>query len=216
MVYALALNVSLLFLAPQFKFFRFAFNLELWKEMFSYAWPLLILGLAGMVNETFDRIILKKLLPGYEGQYAQGIYGACYKLTIIITLCIQAYRYAAEPFFFDQQHSANAPKIYARMLHIFFAFVMLVFLGVTLCIDVFKYFIPNSAYWVGLDIVPILLLANVFLGVYFNLSVWYKLTDNTKYGSYIAIFGALATVALNIALIPVFGFRASAWATLIC
>ena len=145
-----------------------------------------------------------------------GIYGACYKLSIVITLCIQAFRYAAEPFFFDQSSNANAKQVYARMLHLFFAFVMLVFLVVTLYIDVFKYFIPNEAYWGGLDIVPVLMLANVFLGVYYNLSVWYKLTDKTMYGSYIAIFGALVTIALNVALIPYFGFRGSAWATLVC
>ena len=102
------------------------------------------------------------------------------------------------------------------MLHLFFAFVMFVFLSVTLFIDIFKYFIPNEAYWVGLDIVPILLLANVFLGVYYNLSAWYKLTDKTYYGSYIAIGGALLTVSLNLLLIPILGFRGSAWATLVC
>jgi O-antigen/teichoic acid export membrane protein len=205
---------------PQIIKHKIQFDPKIWRQMMVYASPLLIAGLAGVINETLDRVLLKWLLFDELGELETmtqlGIYGACYKLSIIITLCIQAYRYAAEPFFFDQQHSVDAPKIYARMLHVFFAFVMFVFLGVALCIDVFKYFIPNSAYWVGLDIVPILLLANVFLGVYFNLSVWYKLTDNTKYGSYIAIFGALATVALNIALIPIFGFRGSAWATLIC
>ncbi len=195
-------------------------NPRLWKTMMKYAVPLLIAGMAGIVNETLDRALLKWLLWSDLGKQATmtqlGIYGACYKLSIVITLCVQAYRYAAEPFFFDQQKSGNAPNTYARMLHIFFAFVMLVFLWVTLFIDVVKYFIPNEAYWVGLDIVPVLLLANVFLGVYYNLSAWYKLTDKTYYGSYIAIGGAMVTVVLNILLIPILGFRGCAWATLIC
>ena len=199
---------------------RFGIDRALWRKMIRYAAPLLIAGLAGIVNETLDRALLKWMLWTDHGEVATmtqlGIYGACYKLSIIITLCIQAYRYAAEPFFFDQQKSASAPATYARMLHLFFAFVMMVFLMVTLFIDVFKYFIPNQVYWSGLDIVPILLLANVFLGVYYNLSAWYKLTDRTLYGSYIAIGGALITIGLNLALIPILGFRGSAWATLAC
>ncbi|MEX2595977.1 MAG: polysaccharide biosynthesis C-terminal domain-containing protein [Salibacteraceae bacterium] len=199
---------------------RMVFSSTLWKEMLVYALPLLVAGLAGIVNETLDRAMLKWMLFDELGELETmtqlGIYGACYKLSIIITLCIQAYRYAAEPFFFDQYKTNKGREIYARMLHLFFAFVMLVFVGVTLFIDFFKYFIPNEAYWDGLDVVPILLLANVFLGVYYNLSVWYKLTDKTRYGSYIAIGGALVTVILNFALIPIIGFRGSAWATFAC
>ena len=199
---------------------RWRFDAELWRQMMRYALPLLVAGLAGIVNETLDRALLKWMLfedLGEELTMTQlGIYGACYKLSIIITLCIQAYRYAAEPFFFDQKDDKHAKATYARMLHIFFGFVMLVFVGVNLFIDVFKYFIPNEAYWVGLDIVPVLLLANVFLGVYYNLSVWYKLTDKTYLGSYIAVVGALITILLNVLLIPVLGFRGSAWATLAC
>jgi O-antigen/teichoic acid export membrane protein len=205
---------------PEILNVRLRFDARLWRQMMRYALPLLVAGLAGIVNETLDRAMLKWMLfdeLGEELTMTQlGIYGACYKLSIIITLCIQAYRYAAEPFFFDQKDDKHAKATYARMLHIFFGFVMLVFVGVTLFIDFFKYFIPNEAYWVGLDIVPILLLANVFLGVYYNLSVWYKLTDKTYLGSYIAVFGALLTIGLNLALIPVLGFRGSAWATLAC
>lgn len=199
----------------------FGFDRAVWRRMLVYALPLLVAGMAGIVNETLDRAMLKwMLLPGLgelETMTQLGIYGACYKLSIVITLCIQAYRYAAEPFFFDQyKTNREATHIYARMLHIFFGFVMAVFLVVTLFIDIFKYFIPNEAYWVGLDVVPVLLLANVFLGVYFNLSVWYKLTDQTSFGSYISIMGAVITVLLNVMLIPIFGFRGSAWATLAC
>ncbi len=209
-----------LMMMPEFLRTRFQFDRQLWRQMVTYGLPLLVAGLAGIVNETLDRAILKWTLWEDHGElYTMtqlGIYGACYKLSIIITLGLQAYRYAAEPFFFDQQKQTDAKLTYARMLHLFFAFVMLMFLVVTLYLDLFKYFIPNDAYWVGLDIVPVLLLANVFLGVYYNLSVWYKLTDNTKYGSYIATGGAIMTIALNLALVPVLGFRGSAWATLAC
>jgi len=209
-----------LMMMPEFLRTRFQFDRQLWRQMVTYGLPLLVAGLAGIVNETLDRAILKWMLWEDHGElYTMtqlGIYGACYKLSIIITLGLQAYRYAAEPFFFDQQKQTDAKLTYARMLHLFFAFVMLMFLVVILYLDIFKYFIPNDAYWVGLDIVPVLLLANVFLGVYYNLSVWYKLTDNTKYGSYIATGGAIMTIALNLALVPVLGFRGSAWATLAC
>lgn len=199
---------------------KWSFDVALWRRMIRYALPLLFAGLAGIINETLDRAMLKWLLIDELGELKTmtqlGIYGACYKLSIIITLCIQAFRYAAEPFFFDQQGVAGARHSYARLLHLFFAFVMWVFVGIMAFIDIFKYFIPNEAYWVGLDVVPILLLANVFLGVYYNLSVWYKVTDRTIYGSYIAIGGAVLTVLLNLALVPVLGFRGSAWATLAC
>lgn len=216
----IASAVRFLMVSPQLFKLKLDFDRVLWKKMIWYAFPLLIAGLAGIVNETLDRAMLKWMLFDDLGEVRTmtqlGIYGACYKLSIVITLCIQAYRYAAEPFFFDHAKQSDSRHTYARMLHVFFAFVMLVFLTVTLFIDVFKYLIPNEAYWVGLDIVPVLLLANVFLGVYFNLSVWYKLTDKTMFGSYIAITGALITVVLNFLLIPALGFRGSAYATLAC
>ena len=206
--------------APSFARIRDGFDQDQWRVMIRYAIPLLFAGLAGIVNETLDRAMLKWMLIEDLGELETmtqlGIYGACYKLSIIITLCIQAFRYAAEPFFFDQKDTENARATYARMLHLFFAFVMWVFVIIMSFIDLFKYFIPNEAYWAGLDVVPILLLANVFLGVYYNLSVWYKLTDRTTYGSYISVGGALLTIVLNLALIPVLGFRGSAWATLGC
>jgi O-antigen/teichoic acid export membrane protein len=212
--------VRFLMVLPEMLKGRFNFDVGLLKQMLRYALPLLVAGLAGIVNETLDRAMLKWMLFEDLGEVETmtqlGIYGACYKLSIVITLCIQAYRYAAEPFFFGQRKQTDARDTYARMLQMFFAFVMGVFLVVTLFIDVFKYFIPNEAYWVGLDVVPVLLLANVFLGVYYNLSVWYKLTDKTNYGSYISLIGAVLTIAFNIALIPHFGFRGSAWATLLC
>mgnify|MGYP005990598487 FL=1 len=144
-----------------------------------------------------------------------GIYGACYKLSIIITLFIQAFRYAAEPFFFAQAKNKDAPEVYANVMNYFVAVCGLIFLGVTLYLDIIKFFIPNPEYWVGLKVVPIVLLANICLGIYFNQSIWYKMTDKTKYGAYIAIGGAIITIVLNVILIPILGYMGSAWTTLV-
>lgn len=196
------------------------FQRTIWLAMLRYGWPLLLVGMAGIVNETLDRALLKWLLwdkLGPEITMQQlGIYGACYKLSIVITLFIQAYRYAAEPFFFKTQNDRNAPATYARAMHVFIGLVMTAFLLVSLFIDVFKYFIPNEVYWSGLHVVPVLLLANVCLGAYYNLSVWYKLTDKTIIGSGVALLGAAITVVLNLALVPYLGYTGSAWATLAC
>lgn len=196
------------------------FDFIQWKRMVKYGGPLLIVGLAGIVNETLDKPLLKWILIptlGEEEAMSQvGIYGGVYKLSIAITLFVQAYRYAAEPFFFDQKKNKEAPQTYARMLHLFTAFVLFAFLVITLYIDIFKDFLQNEAYWVALDIVPVLLLSNIFLGIYYNLSVWYKLTDKTVYGMYIALVGAAITIGINLWLIPIIGFRGSAYATFAC
>jgi len=204
---------SLLLLAPQFKDFKIKINKVLWKEMFSYAWPLLILGLAGMVNETFDRIILKKLLPADIGQHAQGIYGACYKISILMTVFIQAFRYAAEPFFFNQAKEKDSKKVYAFVMKVFVVFCSFLFLATMMNLPWLKYFV-SPPYWEGLEVVPVLLIANLFLGIYFNLSIWYKLTGQTKFGAIITIIGAAITLIINFAFVPQFGYHASAWATL--
>jgi O-antigen/teichoic acid export membrane protein len=207
----IANGVSLLFLGPQFKFFRFAFDKELWKEMFHYAWPLLILGLAGMVNETFDRILIKKLLPE-GGQFAQGIYGACYKISILMTVFIQAFRYAAEPFFFNNSKDKDSKKVYAFVMKVFAIFCSLIFLFTMMNLPILKYFVSEN-YWEGLPVVPILLLANLFLGIYYNLSIWYKLTGQTKFGAIITVVGAIITLIINFAFVPKFSYMACAWAT---
>lgn len=197
------------------------FNIELAREMMKYAFPLVIAGLAGIVNETIDRAMLKHVLYNRgglsltEAESQLGIYSACYKLAMIVTIFLQAYRYAAEPFFFAQAKNENKNKLYVKIMNYFVAAVCIVFLGVSLNIDIFKHFIRNEAFWVGLDVVPILLIANVFLGIYFNQSIWYKLSGQTKFGAYIAIGGATLTILINLIFIPRYGFWASAWATLV-
>jgi len=144
------------------------------------------------------------------------VYGACYKLSIVISLMIQAFRYAAEPFFFSQEKEAGSKQLYAKIMTYFVWILAGTFLFVMLYIDLFKYFIPNEEYWVGLKVVPILLMANIFLGIYYNQSVWYKLTEKTGHGAGLAIFGAIITIVINLLFIPTYGYMASAWATLAC
>jgi O-antigen/teichoic acid export membrane protein len=145
-----------------------------------------------------------------------GVYGACYKISIIITLFIQAFRYAAEPFFFAQEKENDAQETYAKIMTYFVIVCATIFLGVMLYIDIVKYFIPNEAFWVGLKVVPILLFANISLGIYYNQSIWYKLSGKTRFGAYIGIFGAVITIVLNYIFIPKYNYMASAWTTLIC
>ncbi|MBK9175316.1 MAG: oligosaccharide flippase family protein [Flavobacteriales bacterium] len=210
-----ASGVKFLLLVPQWP--RFAqFDRALLKPMRAFAWPLAIAGLAGMVNETADRAVLKYLLPADTADAQIGIYGACYKLAVIITLFIQAFRMGAEPFFFSHAKEKNSKQTFARIMNLFVAVCMAAFLTVMLFIDVFKWFIPNPAYHEGLRVVPILMLANVFLGIYYNQSVWYKLTDRTKAGSTISLIGAGITLLLLFTLVPRFGYMGAAWATLIC
>lgn len=203
-------------------FAQLRWNLDpvLVKQMIWYAFPLVIAGFAGIINETLDRVLLKQVLVGdgmtIDAAEAQvGIYSACYKLAMFVTIFLQAYRYAAEPFFFSQSKNEDRNKLYVKVMNYFVGAVCLVFLGVSLNIQIFKYFIPNEAYWEGLNVVPVLLLANVFLGIYYNQSIWYKLSGQTRFGAYIATGGALITIAMNLALIPLIGFYASAWATLV-
>ena len=209
--------ITLLLLLPEFRKVRWEFDPILWRKMLWYAMPLMIAGFAGIVNEMLDRVLLKYLLP-YDVKTNQahlGVYGACYKLSILMTLFTQAFRYAAEPFFFAQSNQSNAKRVYAVVMRYFVAAGILIFLGVMFFIDVFKLFIGKD-FREGLFIVPILLLANLCLGIYYNLSIWYKLTDKTRIGAVIAAMGASITIVLNVALIPSIGYAGSAWATLIC
>ena len=204
-------------LAPQLKGLASGFDRVLFVKMLRYSTPMVVIGFAGTINEMLDRALLKYLLP-YDWQTnlkMLGIYSACYKLSILMSLFIQAFRYAAEPFFFAYADKSDARKIYADVLKFFVIFCVFIFLMVTLFIDFFKYFVGEE-FRAGLDVVPILLMANLCLGIYVNLSIWYKLTDRTLTGAFVSLFGAALTVALNIWWIPILGYKGSAWATLIC
>lgn len=204
---------SILMLLPILKKFRFTIDIDIVKDMLKYTLPLVIVGLAGMVNETFDRIVLKYLLPADVAQSAQGIYGACYKISILMTIFIQAYRYAAEPFFFNIFKDSDARITYAKTTDVFITAGLLIWLFTLLNLPVIQYFI-GSSYRVGLNIVPILLTANLCLGIYFNLSFWYKLTGQTHIGAYVTIIGAFITLIINFIFVPRYSYVASAWATL--
>ena len=210
--------ITLLMLFPQMISSSWVFDKKLWKKMMIYALPLLIAGLAGMTNETIDRILLKHLLPNTDMAASElGLYGAFYKLSIIMILFIQTFRFAAEPFFFAQEKEANSRKIYADVMKYFTIIMAIIFLGVTIFYDVIKGFLGSEYHDErGFLVVSILLLANLFLGIYYNLSIWYKLTEKTKYGAYLSIFGAIITLSFNFTLIPVLGFVGCAWATLVC
>jgi len=213
--------LQLPFLLKAFSGFKFVWDTYLYKPMLVYALPLMVMGLAGMVNEMLDRLILRELLPDdfYPGSsklHALGVYGACYKLSMFMTLAIQAFRYAAEPFFFSRAADKNSPQLFADIMKWFVLVCLLIFLGVSLNMDLVKHFLGGDAYWEGLAIVPVLLLANLFLGVYYNLAIWFKLTDKTYWGIYISLFGAAVTIIGNIVLIPLLGYMGAAYVTLFC
>ncbi len=210
----LAANIfSMLLLSKEFTGFAYVFDKELWKQLYKYAWPLLFLGLAGMINETFDRIILKELLPADIGKTELGIYGACYKIAILMTIFIQAFKYAAEPFFFSRANDKDAKALNALVMKYFVIFCSFLFLGTMMNIDIIKIVISEK-YRAGLGVAPILLLANLFLGVYFNLSIWYKLTGQTKFGAVITIIGAVITLTINFVFVAKYSYMACAWATI--
>ena len=206
---------KMLLLLPQLRGFRFRDGLRVIRPLLAYSLPMVVIGFAGVINEMLDRAILKYLLPYdlKENLRILGIYGACYKLSILMTLFVQAFRYAGEPFFFAYAGRDDARQAYALVLKYFVIFCVFIFLLVTLFLDVFKYFV-GAEYREGLDVVPILLMANLFLGVYVNLSVWYKLTDRTGMGAWVSLAAALVTIGLNFWWIPIIGYRGSAWAHL--
>lgn len=213
----IASGITLLLFLPRLLKINLKIDFLLWKKIFRYAYPLIIVGMAGIINETMDRILLKYLLPfSHEENLAQiGIYGACYKLSLMMTIFIQAFRFAAEPFFFKQSNESNAKEIYAKVMNYFVIAGCILFLGVMLFVDVIKFFIGEK-YHEGLHIVPILLMANLCLGIYYNLSIWYKLTDKTNLGAWISIGGAIITLVLNYLWIPTMGYTGSARATFAC
>ena len=195
---------------------------ENFKKMFIYAFPIMIMSLAGVTNEMLSRAVLKKWLPegfyeNYSNQAALGIFGAAYKLSVFMTLAIQAFRYAAEPFFFSRANDVDSKKLFSRVMQGYIIFSSFILILISLNLDIIgKLFLRTPTYREGLVVVPILLLANLFLGIYYNLSVWFKLTDKTYYGTFISLVGALITILLNFILIPFLGYLGSSIATLIC
>lgn len=211
----------LLFLIKTIYAWRPAWDRSISPQMFHYAWPVMLTGVAGMINEMFSRSMLDWWLPenfytGVTRKEAGGIFGACYKFAVFMNLGIQAFRYAAEPFFFSNAHDKTSPLLFAKVNHYFIITCCVVLLGISIHVDILKQIFIGEQYWLALPIVPVLLLAYLFLGVYYNMSVWFKLTDKTYYGTLITILGAIITVAGNYWLIPLLGFMGSALAALLC
>ncbi len=212
--------ITLLMLFPEWKQARLIFDKTLWKEILSYSLPLVVVGFGGMINEMLSRFIYLKVSPLPDAQKAHelGVFGANYKLAVLITIFIQVFKMAAEPFFFAQSRQRDAPATYARVMKFFVMACCLMFLGVALFLDIWKWLITykNKEYGEGIYIVPILALASVFLGIYYNLSIWYKLTNRNWTGARITLTGAIITIVLNLWWIPRFGYTGSAWATFVC
>ena len=190
-------------------------------QMLNYAYPVMITGVAGMINEMFSRSMLdwwlpQNFYPNTSSEEAGGIFGACYKFAVFMNLGVQAFRYAAEPFFFSNAADKNSPALFAKVNHYFVIVCCLVLLGISINMDVIKLFFVGEEYWVGLGIVPVLLLAYLFLGVYYNMSVWFKLTNKTYYGTIITFIGVVITILGNFILIPVAGYMGSSIAALLC
>lgn len=196
---------------------KWGFDFSLFKKLFAYSLPMVIVGLAGMINETIDRILLKQMLPK-NGDYEAGIYGAFYKLSMVMTLFVQAFRFAAEPFFFKQAESDRAPQTYARVMTIFVYVCGFIYVCTMACLPwLAPLLIRKDMYFTdprGMQVVPVLLMANWLLGIYYNLSIWYKISNKTMLGACTALFGACITLLGNFIYIPQFSFISSAWTTL--
>jgi O-antigen/teichoic acid export membrane protein len=216
--------LTLFMLLPEISVVKWKIHPDMWRKMLFYAFPLLFAGMAGIVNETFDRLLLRYLLPKDIASAQVGIYSACYKISILMTIFIQAYKYAAEPFFFSQAKEKDAKATYARIMDYFIITVSLIFLVTMLYLDDFiiPIILRRKVYIEGRGVIPVLMMANLFLGVYYNLSIWYKLTNKTSWGAWLSLIGAIITLVLNFIWIPlssdhlIYGYYGSAWATFIC
>lgn len=219
----LASAVTMVLLVPSVLRHRLRMERAVYRRMLHYALPVMVMGFAGVINEMFDRKILRFLLPYDDAENLRllGIYGFAYKVSMIMSLFLQAYRYAVEPILFSEAGNRDAPRAYARIMHYYLLAASLLFLMVVFNLPALEHFLfdrwhYNPDYRASLAIVPVLLAANGFLGIYFNVSTWYKVSDRTLYGAGIALAGAAITIGLNLALVPVFGYVGSAWATLVC
>ncbi|NDV58089.1 oligosaccharide flippase family protein [Bacteroides sp. 519] len=206
-------SLQMILLTPLFKGFPYVFDRVLMKKIFIYSFPLLILGVVGILNQTIDKMLFPLLYPDKEqGNIQLGIYGACSKIAMIMAMLTQAFRYAYEPFVFGKNKDADNKKTYANAMKYFIIFALLAFLGVTFYLDLLKFILREPGYWVGLRVVPIVMAAEILMGVYFNLSFWYKLIDETRWGAYFSIIGCVIIVGLNVLFVPVYGYMACAWA----
>lgn len=216
----LASLITFLVLIPELLGLQWAYDRKLIMQMLGYSFPVLIANLSFIVNENLDKIAIKQILGGDYGDQEVGIYGAVCKLAIFLSIFIQGFRLGAEPFFFSHAKSKNSGETYATIMNYFVIVVCFIFAGIVANIEILKYFIPGGSasqrelYWSGLHIVPVLILGYVCLGIYMNLSIWYKLSDQTRFGLYISGVGALITIVLNFILIPKYSYVASAWISL--
>lgn len=202
-------------LSPDYVYLKWKFDFALWKRMMVYGMPIMVAGIAFAINEQFDKILLSKLLPANIAESEVGVYGACYKLGLFMVLYRTAYTLGIEPFFFSHAADKNAPQTYAMVTKYFVIFGSFILLSVIVFADLLKLILlQKESYWVAMKVVPLIILANFCLGIYTNLSVWYKLIDKTYVGAYISIVGAIITLVLNFALIPTMSYMGSAIATL--
>lgn len=210
----IASAVVLLMLLPDIVKVKFRFNGTLLKEMLSYSLPLLVLGVAGIMNQTVDKLLLPVLDKSPEVMSELGIYGASYKIGVVMVMFIQAFRFAYEPFIFSQNKEKGVDKLqsYSDAMKYFVVFALFIFLAVMFYLDIIRYFI-SPRYFSGLKVVPVIMLAELFFGVFFNLSLWYKLSDRTIWGAWFSIFGLVIVVTLNIILVPHIGYMGCAWAS---
>ncbi len=209
--------VVMLLLLPELRV-SYTFNFQLWREMLRYSYPLLILGVAGIMNQTIDKILLPFLIDDpVEASQQLGIYGANYKIAIVMVMFIQAFRFAYEPFIFDKNKEAGGDKsqAYSDAMKFFVIFGLFIFLGVMFFLDLLKYFI-SPRYFEGLQVVPIVMAAEFFFGIFFNLSLWYKLTDRTIWGTWFSLGGLAITLIINVVFVPRYGYVACAWGALCC
>lgn len=207
--------VTLALLPDVFKA-EFRFDFPLLKQILRYSLPLLVLGVAGIMNQTVDKIIFPYLIADPELAKSElGIYSACFKISMVMMMFTQAFRYAYEPFIFAQHKDKNSKAAYADAMKFFIIFSLLIFLGMVFYLDVFKFLI-RSDYWGGLRVIPIVLFSYIFQGIFFNLSLWYKLSDKTMYGAWFSVVGVIITLAVNIIFVPVYSYIASAWAAFAC
>ncbi len=191
--------------------FRYRFDTALWRRMLRYAWPLLLLGIAGILNQTLDKIIFPYLYAGSDAKAQLGIYGAATKIAMIMAMITQAFRYAYEPFVFGKAKDRDNRETYALAMKYFVIFTLLAFLVVMGYMDVLRYVIRDQSYWPGLRVVPIVMAAEIMMGVYFNLSFWYKLIDKTIYGAWFSGIGCVVLVMVNVVFVPLYSYMACAW-----